>query len=305
MRTQSWLNFCLALALTYCLASTAAAQPCTPADPCDVTIAFLTTERGRAEFEAGAERYARKDSQYTECIRRQTAGACYLAQISDRLTGELARAFVASGISGPNGKSVRLKALPIWTSSVDTEALQPIVKDGAAAYNAAVMRRLYQDPAAKEALTRANLAVVFQEYRSGRICTFNALQSGRYLVLSACLTNDRRGLLTGQFLHEIGHAFGAGHNRDAKLQPCGHSYACAFKHEGKGGAFCTLTGQWDQSLTNGCAKLGYVKEYSHPGACTTRPGVPCGSAREDNARRIRECLIPIARARRHCDPWWD
>lgn len=188
---------------------------------------------------------------------------------------------------------------------MDTEALQPIAKNGAAAFNQAVMRQLYRDPAAKTALDRANLVVVFQEYRSGGKCTFNALQSGRFLVLSACLANDPRPLLKNQFLHEIGHAFGTGHNRDAKLQPCGHSYACAFKYETKGKGFCTLTGQWDQTLKNGCSKLGYVKEYSHPGECTTRPGVPCGSERENNARRIRECLIPIARKRRHCDPWWD
>lgn len=292
-------------AFWFAIVDAASAQPCTPADPCDMTIAFLATERARAEFEQGADRFAQRDAQYAECLRAKTKGECYHSQIARRLTAELARAFVASGVSDRAGTSVRLRALPDWDGPVETGALQPAQKDGAAAFNSALMKHLYADPAAKAALTRANLVVVFQEYRSGGRCTFNALQSGRFLTLSACLANDPRPLLTNQFLHEIGHAFGAGHNRDAKLQPCQHPYACAFKYEEKMGGFCTLTGQWDQSLKNGCAKLGYVKEYSHPGACTTRPGRVCGSERENNARRIRECLVPIARDRRFCDPVWD
>lgn len=281
----------------------AAAGPCTPADPCKITIAFQTTESARAEFEAGASRYAKRNDQYTDCTQRKTPGECYLAQIAVGLTQELARAFSASGVGNP--ASLQLTALPSWDLPVGTKHLQDMNGKGAPAFNSAVLSHLASDPAAREALNRANLIVVFQEYRSGGKCAYNALQSGRALLLSACLANDPRPLLTNQFLHEIGHGFGAGHNRDAKLQPCTHSYACAFKYEGKGGPFCTLTGQWDQSLKNGCSKLGYVKEYSHPGDCTTRRGVSCGSERENNARRIRECLVPIARERRACHPWWD
>lgn len=90
----------------------AAARPCSPADLCDVTIAFLTTARAHTEFEAGVARYAKRGTTYTDCLRRQSKRACYLSQVATGLTEELAKAFVASGVTEPARHSVRLTALP-------------------------------------------------------------------------------------------------------------------------------------------------------------------------------------------------
>ena len=164
-------------------------------------------------------------------------------------------------------------------------------------------------------------------------CVANSVSRDGLVLMPGCVAAD---YLAGRgadrteellFLHEVGHVFGAWHNDFGNPQPCRMAAehrdaptACAWETctdkapcprsrlIDEPNAFCTLVGQYNfgsgdtfcRAHRRGEQGAGWIREYSHPGACHT-PGWgawPCGDAGHDavSAMKARASRVAAQRA---------
>lgn len=295
---------------------------CTPAQPCEIRIAFAATDSAARQMPAGLlKRVARED-----------------------LTA-LRRAFRISGIleGRPGAPNIRIVQPIVVDRPIDANQLDRV--DMPASWGDPVgfnQRMLHWLPSAKHLKPTArqvNIVVVFTGMQgSDGACYANAVAGSGYLVIPGCLLvgyeADPVIRLNHKimFLHEAGHLFGAFHNDNGDPQPCrdaGKSgkaaTSCAWEQcigrtctaaelQFAPDAFCTLVGQYNfnhgpdgrsfcRAHTGGFQGSGWILEYSHPGKCHT-PGFEteaCGDAAHDQVSAMKRAAWQLARRRPKVD----
>ncbi len=314
----------------------------TPADqrrcaadrPCRIRILYAYTAAGLAELEP---RTAGEKAALAPChARTGDYGVCVLERIAADDTASLDAAFRRSGITRLEGgrpdivfETIALPAHAVAGLDVAGAADGPSMDQPSNYFPAPEFNRRMLGWLPATRLFRhegrdAALVVVFTGLRDpSRACIYNSVQLSGIIVLPGCMaggyTGDAALRLREQilFLHEAGHAFGAGHNELGLPQPCkpGPTRACAWEAcVGRvcspddlveaPDAFCTLTGQYNYGYADRFCRAhrrgeqgsGWILEWSHPGPCRT-PGLEteaCGDAGHDAVSVMRSRAWAVA-----------
>lgn len=297
---------------------------CTPDNPCTIRVAFRYTEAAFAEIARAKTVPAAAQA----CItKRKDQGFCLFSAAIDEDTAEITAAFERSGITQTKGKKksiVFLADKPSSPPGIDAGVAENQRADrpsawrgGPGAFNSRTAGLLVADDAIKtfNSASDINLFVLFTGFRDTKGgCPMNSVQTNGFIVLPACMiaeaaASPRHAMLQKLlFLHEAGHAFGAGHDdyADPGYEPCvGQAQvwvtdpktkrstlatkqfdrrpACAYRYPSNAAAnarqaFCTIMGYYNPSgkycaaHTAGLMGTGWILEYAH-----TSPSVKCAT----------------------------
>jgi hypothetical protein len=288
---------------------------CTPAQPCEIRIAFAATDSAARGMPEGLlDRVARDD------------------------VAALRAAFQRSGVTVIEAGEPDIVFVPpvVVERPIDSGQIDrfdmPASWSDPVGFNEAMLRWLPGARHLRATARRVNLAVVFTGMRGpDGACYANAVAGSGYLVIPGCLLDGYAGDAhiawnhRIMFLHEAGHIFGAFHNDNGDPQPCRDAArsgkaanSCAWEQclgracsadqlQFARDAFCTLVGQYNynrgpdgesfcRAHRGGENGSGWILEYSHPGKCRT-PGYEafdCGDAGHDQVAVMRRQAPVVA-----------
>jgi Metallo-peptidase family M12B Reprolysin-like len=307
--------------------SQAHAQPsdCTDERPCRVRIAVLFTKSAIDRLGRAASGQYLQISAFDNCYRRLRHWSyCVYRILAENNVGAIDRAFKRSGITNVVFDGEYPASYASYTAhGIDERNYRHLWNKLDRSGSSAVYSAMLRDMAANDYIQRIrrekriNIVVMIASPDLLNVGIANpatgnllmrvdelesALKAGLYKRGGASWQRHRFTLL-----HEVGHIFGANHDRGAQpvLGPCTHAWACAYVNQGRD--FCTVVGQWNRGRFFGCQArkggllgTGWIEEYSHAsnnGFCRSEnyTTAKCGDARHDNAKLMRTQVGRVSR----------